>query len=604
MIIFNSREIEYKRPFGAVRAEEPLFLRVVLLNEPPCREIRAVFRYEEGPVETALLKKQADGITFEGTVCLSAVGLCFYRFEAFKEDGDMIFIGTADGVRATAGDWLPEWRLTVYRKDFETPKALAGGIWYQIFPDRFAKKEGLPIGEIKGRRIYHERWNERPLFTQDRPDFAGNDFFGGNLEGIREKLPYLKDLGVDLLYLNPIFESGENHRYSTADYEKIDPLLGTEEDFRVLCRDAEEMGIRIVLDGVFSHTGANSRYFNKEGLYEDLGAYQSPESPYYHWYDFESFPDRYDCWWGFETLPCVNELSPDFMNYINGETGIARRWMEQGAYGWRLDVADELPDGFLEAFRARVKATDPDSIIIGEVWENAVEKVSYGARRKFLLGAQCDTVMNYPWLHAVCNLLKSGNTARFYEDIMELLESYPPPAMQCLMNILSTHDTPRFINRLIADTIPPRAFQADNYLSPAQRERGLFMMRRAAILQFSLPGIPCIFYGDEVGMEGYGDPYCRGTYPWGGGEQDLLRFYQKLGAVRQAYREAFSGNCVFRSYTHKHLIMDRGNTVRLAMNFADSAMEVDGEPLLTENYDHGFLAPGGFGWFRINVSSL
>ncbi|MBQ7936117.1 MAG: glycoside hydrolase family 13 protein, partial [Clostridia bacterium] len=566
---------------------------------PPCRCIRALFRFETGEIETGVLEKSGDGNTFEGTLFLHTVGLCFYRFEAEKEDGGLLFIGTPDGVQATVGEWLPEWRLTVYEKDFHTPEELAGGIWYQIFPDRFAKKEGMPVGEIKGPRIYHEKWNERPLFTQDRPDFAGNDFFGGNLAGIAEKFSYLKELGVDLLYLNPIFESGENHRYSTGDYEKIDPLLGTNEDFKDFCEKAREYGIRVVLDGVFSHTGANSRYFNKNGLYPELGAYQSPCSPYYHWYDFQEYPHRYTCWWGFESLPCVKELSPDFMNYISGEQGIARFWMEKGAYGWRLDVADELPDGFLEIFRKRVKETNPSSIIIGEVWENAVEKISYGARRKFLLGNQCDTVMNYPWLHAICNLLKERNTKRFYEEVMDLMESYPAPALQCLMNILSTHDTPRILNRLGADSIPPRAFQADRYLSPAQRERGIALMKKAAMLQFSLPGIPCIFYGDEVGMEGYGDPYCRGTYPWGGCDQDLLSFYRTLGKWRLHYREAFKGDCLFRSYEHGRLIMERGEKIRLAMNFSDFPMDVGGTPLITEEYETGKLLPGGYGWFAI-----
>lgn len=596
MVTFNSRETEYKRPFGAVRAGEPVFMKMVLEEELRCRRIRVIFRYETGETESAYLEKQAEKGVFSATFQLKTVGLCFYRFEAEKEDGKFLFIGTPDGVRATIGDWLPEWRLTVYEADFETPGELAGGVWYQIFPDRFAKGEMAPPRPAKGPRIYHEKWNERPLFTQDRPDFKGNDFFGGNLNGIREKLSYLKELGVDLLYLNPIFESGENHRYSTADYEQIDPLLGENSDFEALCREAKAQGIRIVLDGVFSHTGANSRYFNREGLYPGVGAYQSKKSPYYHWYHFMDYPKKYDCWWGFDTLPNVNELSADFLEYISGERGIARLWMERGAFGWRLDVADELPDGFLEAFRKRVKATNQQSIIIGEVWENAVEKVSYGARRRFLLGKQCDTVMNYPWLEAIVALLKSNDTAAFYRAVMELMESYPQPALRCLMNILSTHDTARILNRLGADFVPPRAFQADNYLSREQRERGTELLKKAALLQFSLPGIPCIFYGDEVGMEGYGDPYCRGTYPWGGGDRALLAYYKKLGAIRKEHREAFAGDCKFIAYEGKRLIFDRGE-IRLVMNFGETPMVVEGEPLLAEHYFHKHLAPGGYGWF-------
>ncbi len=597
MVHFNSRKIEYKRPFGAVRAGEPLFLRLELREEPVCRRVKAIFRYETGETETGYLEREGETQIFSGTLRLETVGLCFYRFEAEKEDGTLLFIGTSDGVCAKIGDWLPEWRLTVYERDFETPKELGGGVWYQIFPDRFYKGEMAPPRPAKGPRIYHETWAERPLFVQDRPDFRGNDFFGGNLAGIREKLPYLKELGVDLIYLNPIFESGENHRYSTADYEQVDPLLGENSDFETLCQAAKREGIRIVLDGVFSHTGANSKYFNREGLYPDVGAYQSPDSPYYHWYHFIEYPQKYDCWWGFDSLPCVDELAPDFMEYINGERGIARLWMERGAFGWRLDVADELPDGFLEAFRSRVKSTREDSLIIGEVWENAVEKVSYGARRRFLLGKQCDTVMNYPWLEAIVALLKGGRTEEFYNVVMDIMESYPQPALRCLMNILSTHDTARILNRLGADFIPPRAFQADNYLSAEQRERGSTLLKKAALLQFSLPGIPCIFYGDEIAMEGYGDPYCRGTYPWDGGDRGMLDFYRKLGNIRREHRDAFSGDCTFIAWKEGQLVFDRGE-IRIALNFGETPLPVEGKPLLTEQYAEGTIAPGGFGWFK------
>lgn len=596
MVLFDSRKTEYKRPFGAVRGGEELFLRMILEGEPSCRRIRAVFRYDTGETEMGYLLQEGESQAFSGLIQLQTVGLCFYRFEAEKEDGSLLFIGTPDGVHATIGDWLPEWRLTVYEREFETPEELAGGIWYQIFPDRFCKGETAPPRPAKGPRIYHENWAERPYFVQDRPDFKGNDFFGGNLAGIREKLPYLKELGVDLLYLNPIFESGENHRYSTADYEQVDPLLGEVSDFEALCREAEREGIRIVLDGVFSHTGANSRYFNREGLYPDQGAYQSVDSPYYHWYHFMDYPQKYDCWWGFDSLPCVNELAPDFMEYINGHDGIARLWMERGAFGWRLDVADELPDGFLEAFRHRVKETKEKSIIIGEVWENAVEKVSYGARRRFLLGRQCDTVMNYPWLEATVALLKGGKTEDFYHAVMDIMESYPPPALRCLMNILSTHDTARILNRLGADFIPPREFQADNYLSAEQRKKGTELLKKAAFLQFSLPGIPCIFYGDELAMEGYGDPYCRGTYPWDGGDREMLDFYRALAKVRTAHRREFAGTCTFEVFEEQVLVFDRGS-IRVVMNLSDRPLPVEGTPLLTEQYQEGTLLPGGFGWF-------
>lgn len=268
---------------------------------------------------------------------------------------------------------------------------------YQIFPDRFCRS-GEKHENVPTDRIIHENWEDTPFFRPDeRGIIRNNDYFAGDFKGIESKLPYLQSLGVTCIYLNPVFESHENHRYSTACYEHIDPMLGTDEDFEHLCKQAKTYGIDIILDGVFSHTGADSIYFNKFGRYGDHeGAYRDPDSKYKNWYFFSRYPFDYESWWGITTLPNVNENNPDYTEYICGENGILQRWIDKGARGWRLDVADELPDEFLDNLNKAVKAKGNDKVIYGEVWEDASNKESYGVRRRYLIGGQLDSVMNYP----------------------------------------------------------------------------------------------------------------------------------------------------------------------------------------------------------------
>ena len=197
-----------------------------------------------------------------------------------------------------------------------------------------------------------------------------------------------------------------NHRYNTADYRKIDPLLGTEEDFINLCREAKKRGIRIILDGVFSHTGSDSIYFNKNSRYNSAGAFNTPESPYKNWFQFLKYPDVYKSWWGFTSLPELDKNNPDYINFICGEDGILRHWLRLGASGYRLDVADELPDSFIARVREAVKAEGEENLLIGEVWEDASNKLAYGVRRKYFLGDELDSVMNYPFKEAILDLLR------------------------------------------------------------------------------------------------------------------------------------------------------------------------------------------------------
>ncbi|MEG1850078.1 MAG: glycoside hydrolase family 13 protein, partial [Oscillospiraceae bacterium] len=367
--------------------------------------------------------------------------------------------------------------------------------------------------------------------------FRCDDYFGGDLEGIREKLPYLEGLGVTALYLNPIFEAHSNHRYNTANYEKIDPLLGTEADFRALCADARAHGIAVVLDGVFSHTGSDSVYMNREGRYgERVGAARDPESPYRAWFSFEHYPDRYKCWWNFATLPEVRETEPSYLEYIAGQGGIIDRWMEAGAAGWRLDVADELPDAALDVLCAAMRRNHPDAPIIGEVWEDASNKSAYGTRRRYLLGRQLSSVMNYPLTDAILAFVRDGDAYSLFYTLLTQMENYPPPVLHALMNPLSTHDIERAVTRLAAPSCAGAGRdwqQAHNTLSPAQLARGKTLLRLASVLQYTLPGCPCLYYGDEAGMFGYKDPFNRGCYPWGGEDAALVDFFRTLGGLRR-----------------------------------------------------------------------
>ena len=295
-------------------------------------------------------------------------------------------------------------------------------------------------------RIYREKKDGEPYFwpNEQEDGYLNRDYFGGDFEGIRQKLPYLANLGVTCIYLNPIFEAHSNHRYNTADYLKPDPLLGTAEEFTRLCAEAKERGIRIILDGVFSHTGSDSLYFNREGRYGPGGAYRDRNSPYRSWYDFDSgYNCGYRSWWGFESLPEVQEDDPSYVNFICGKGGVIDTWLNRGASGFRLDVADELPDEFIEKIRAAVKSHGNDKLLIGEVWEDATTKEAFGRRRTYLRGHGLDTTMNYPFRNLTIDFVRGADAAAVADGLMDIVENYPKPAVDCLMNFLSTHDTER-----------------------------------------------------------------------------------------------------------------------------------------------------------------
>lgn len=538
-IPYNSGYEYHKSIFGAIETGQTVDFRIVLPRDFCCHHARLVVKKDTENFES-FIGMQWDCMQGEHeewwkvSFCPEESGLYEYRFEYDTPWGTSRIFNYGNGIGKIREDGAL-WQLTVYDKGFETPDWLKGGIIYQIFPDRFAfsgeKKDDVPEDRV----LRDDREGEPYWRPMQDGKVLNNDYFGGDLKGICEKLGYLKSLGVTCIYLNPIFEAHSNHRYDTGDYTKIDPLLGTQEDFENLCKSADEMGIKIILDGVFSHTGCDSKYFNEYGRYDTVGAYQSKDSKYFGWYKFKSWPDNYLSWWGIKLLPEVIEENPDFIEYITGENGIARKWLRLGAAGWRLDVADELPDVFLDNFRKAVKEENPDALVMGEVWEDASNKSSYGQRRRYLTGKQLDSVMNYPFASAVIDFVRFGIAELFSSRIMTIVENYPKQVLDVLMNHISTHDTMRAITALAGESCEyrDREWQSTHSLDERAYRSGLHLMKMASALQFTLPGVPSIYYGDEAGMQGYKDPFNRCCYPWGKENDELIEWYKKLGEIRR-----------------------------------------------------------------------
>lgn len=530
---YNSFDLRYKSHFGASEIGETICF---FLDSADSYDAYFMLRKGQGNYEYRQMQRMTDGRFFI-SVTFDDSGVYFYRFFIKGNGYERMIYRAPDGTATFEPPF--DWQQTVTDKNYVTPEWLRGGLIYQIFPDRFYKAD-VPLPQQYEDRVFVD-WNDEPTFTGGTVGkVINNDYFGGNLLGIAEKLPYLKSLGVTLIYLNPIFEAHSNHRYNTANYMKVDPTLGTNEDFKTLCEKAKEYGINIILDGVFSHTGSDSIYFNKNNRYDSVGAYNSQDSEYYPWYTFEHFNDKYKSWWGFETLPEVNEENESFADFITGEGGVIDYWMSLGAKGFRLDVADELPDDFITKIRTAVKRNDPQGLLIGEVWEDASNKISYSKQRQYLMGHELDSVMNYPFANEIIRFVRNTGGVDFMNRITQIIENYPPQSMNCAMNLLSTHDTERLITALAGEPANgrDREWQCRRHLSDEQRAHGEKLVRLAAILQYTLPGVPSTYYGDEILLEGYRDPFNRGSFKWDKVKTDsdvneILNFYKFLGKLRK-----------------------------------------------------------------------
>lgn len=472
-----------------------------------------------------------------------APGLLWYYFMGTDDRGQVWYLGNAaDGLGGEGSCSRQEpasFQMTVFDPAFRTPEWMREGVMMQIMVDRFNNAGGLDVKRLPPGSYYHARWDDDPalVINDKRGCNSANDFFGGNLRGVEEKLDYLAGMGVTALYFNPIFQAHSNHKYDTGDYMKIDPSFGTEADFQSLCAAAKKRGMRVVLDGVFSHTGSDSRYFDRYGNYGGKGAYCDPESPYRSWYSFQNWPDEYSSWWGFHTLPNVNEEDPSYKKFIiDGKDSVVAHWMRAGAGGWRLDVADELPMDFIRALREREKALDPDAALIGEVWEDPSNKVAYGELRCYCTGDTLDAAMNYPLREAVLDFMRCRINARdFARRVWFMRETQPKAFFYSQMNLLSSHDRPRALAVLAeaGNMEPERKYRYPIELTPEQYARGSRRLLAAWNLICALPGMPCIYYGDEAGMYSMSDPYCRGTYPWGREDRELLEGFRECALRRR-----------------------------------------------------------------------
>lgn len=538
---FNSRKIECKSPYGAVKCGEKLSLHFPIASWVSVDKMYVFIRLGDvsTPVEMRFEKSENGFSVYTADYVFDAAGIYYYRFEMRNRDG-VWYYGRGENGESVCGENLPEWQLTVYKSTYKTPDFAKGNIIYHIFVDRFNRADG-----VKTKRKYrlHESFSESPEVVSADGKYYADDFFGGNFNGIREKLDYLEELGVGIIYLSPIFKAYSNHRYDTGDYLKVDELLGTEDDFKRLLDAAHEKGMKIILDGVFNHSGADSLYFNKFGTYDSLGAYQSKSSPYYDWYYFKKFPDEYACWWGCDNVPDLNKSNKDYRALVFGKNGVVEKWQKLGADGWRLDVVDELPIDFVNLLIKKIKSVNKDALVIGEVWEDASTKVSYGELRPYLLGDQLDGTMNYPFMNAIIAYVRDGDEKFFKDTVQSILENYPKETVYCLMNSLGTHDTVRIINAL-SDVRAhgwSKTHKLGYKLPDSEYEKAKKKLYLASVLQFTLPGIPSIFYGDEAGLQGFDDPINRRPYPWGSEDKEILMHYKKLGRIRRENRAAFSG---------------------------------------------------------------
>jgi len=525
LFFFDEFDEFYRYPSGALLTPGTLRLRIKL-NRDMSKGVQILLEHDDGgTMEKNMRFKCVTGIydVYECEIHLDTPGLYWYRFIIDSTDGETI---------------VPEYtentfQITAYAPNEKTPEWIWGGVIYHIFVDRF-RRGGEPV--LRQGAVYRDDWGGCPYYKPDDEGIVlNNDFFGGDLYGIIEKLPYLEKLGVTCIYLSPVFEAASNHKYDTGDYMSIDEAFGGDAAFELLCTETMKRGIRIILDGVFNHVGVDSRYFNKYGKYNNNGAWQSKYSEYYDWFNFFD-GDKYDSWWGIELLPATNKLSKGYRDFICGENGVIAHWMKKGVAGWRLDVVDELPDVFLYPLCKAIKRENSSAMIAGEVWEDASNKVAYGTRRHYFLGGQLDSVTNYPLKDAIIAFVKDGDAARISSVVISQCQNYPDYVLNSLMNILGTHDTMRILTILGGTDFPQdKESMAEYNLDELQLMNAKKNLKLAAMLQFTLPGVPCVYYGDEAGMEGGADPFNRRCYPWGDEDTDLTEWYMMLSGFRKAH---------------------------------------------------------------------
>lgn len=536
---FNPIDKKYKSVTGAVAVNTEVVFNIDIATDFKENGVEFVlFDYEthreKKRFSMELIKEYDDFVKYGVVVSVGEVGLFYYLFymKGVKYEP---WIGITEERKAGLYYSNPiGWQLSVYKLNYEVPQWVNGRIMYHIFVDRFNKVGAFCCRE---NAVFRPDWGNLPEFRPDAVsgEILNNDFFGGNLQGIIAKLDYLKSLNVGIIILSPIFEAYSNHKYDTGDYMKIDEMFGTEEDFKDLIHEANIRDIRIIFDGVFNHTGADSIYFDKYNRYKSGGAYTKKDSVYADWYHFTHWNERYLCWWNFSNMPTLNGDSPSLKKFFCGEKGVVHKWISLGASGWRLDVVDELKNDMIESIVATAKKENSTAFIIGEVWEDASNKFSYGQKREYFQGKQLDSVMNYPLRNAIIRFVRYGDYRELQKVNFDIHNNYPEHIVNALMNILGTHDTARILTELAGNTLEgaSREEKSKARLTFEACVKGKELLKLAVVLQYTLSGFPCVYYGDEAGVQGCNDPFNRTCFPWNSGDFSLTDFYRKLGDIRR-----------------------------------------------------------------------
>ena len=559
----NNKIIIVSSTKGAISLGKRCIISLRISNDLGFVENAKVIMYKQGhsiPKEFSMRYERTKGnfSFFNAIIVFDEIGVYNYAI-SLNLNGNNVWIknNPESCMPCITIEDFPFWRITACEKEFKIPEWAKGEIIYHIFVDRFIRDYNEPIVQKVPQivdRILHKDWDKLPIWLPDENgEVKNNDFFGGNLRGIQSRLKYLKSLGVTIIYLSPVCESQSNHRYDTGDYENVDPYAGSNEDLKNLCKFAHKLGMKVILDAVFNHTGNYSRYFNSDGRYVDsIGASKGTESPYYNWY--KKWQGKFLYWWDFKNLPVIDADNKEWQYFLFSEGGVIDKWFKLGIDGLRLDVADELPDDFIKKIREVVIRNKKDTLIIGEVWENAVTKEKDGKPRNYLLDHSLDTVMNYPWTDAILRYVRFGDFQKLQSVVLEILNDYPHDSVFSVMNALSTHDITRAMTTLqgegieqngewvwdvpyLGDVIKNRKWQFENdKLEGKNYKEAKKKFKIATIIQYFLPGNVSIFYGDEVGVYGYKDPFNRKTYPWGHRDKDLLNFFRRLGKIRTKYQ--------------------------------------------------------------------
>ena len=584
---FDSRSIADKQPFGAVTAGSEVAFSISALPGVEQLELVVAKRRLEGnqevleylPLARLPMSRATEGKRERWTVRhrFTEPAIYGYHFEAriagrayvygnnrnkvfwTREKGSM-GLGVAEEKPTDdkpGSGKVRRYRQTVYAADFKVPDWAKDLVYYYIFPERFRNGDRSNDPQ-PGRDRYHDKTVELHKNWLDKPWKPGsgdgsdalpnNDFFGGDLAGIIDKLDYIKSLGANAIYMTPVFRAASNHKYDTGDYTQIDPAFGTNADFERLCAEAAKRGIRVIADTSLNHVGQDSPYFNRFGNFKPGGAFDNgkinPDSPYASWFTFDAkqtAPDKqYKGWVGVLDLPEIDKASPAFRAFAYGNPdSVMKQWLDRGAAGWRMDVAPWVPDDFWREWRKAVKNHRPDALTVAETWFDA---------SKYFLGDTFDSTMNYIFRNALLEYAAGGDAKALYANIELMREAYPPQAFYALMNLLSTHDQARALHH----------FGYHNDDDPQKLEEAKQRLKLAVLFQMSFPGSPTIYYGDEVGLAGGDDPLNRAAYPWAdeGGKPDeaLLADFKRLTQMRNDHAVLRHGSISAPIHLDAHVI--------------------------------------------------